>query len=561
MSSPSNWSTSPLQKAVEAVNPFPTPENSSFPFSTVYKDLSTDKEEIRLVEIQSGKPHEPVSLNLVHRCYLTEDNHIPYEALSYCAGDVYDNQRVRLDGHDFNVFKSLFQALLQLRSTQGTSRFIWLDQICINQHDSHEKSEQVAMMKGIYEKASCVLSWLGPASTNPDSDLAFDFIQDFWNLFGDEIERFARAHSPTTTSYKRLMSQLLFSFNFGKGRNYDSENLFGTTFDKESIVDILSLCDNFNALKHISQLKEKIKALHELLRRPYWTRKWILQEVSVAEDGMVSCGHRSSQILKLFVVHDFLDFRLNVEIERGKTFEDDVDEHLEMIKDAIKPGKLYEFLNFWKYGQNPQRFHLIHALFLTRNMEATEPRDKLYSLLNVAGPHVMRNLSIKPDYERNSSISKVIKTLSAGYITSGPESLGYTLELANGILSRHDIPSWCFDFTLGSSELAGTGANESATILKTGFSNVSLITIGEMLLLHLRAIPLGIIEETSSLKYPDCPSKAEDWGHHAQQQLLEENLEPLLDWLIASIIGSIANDISLLVPLIQQLIQHLSKGL
>lgn len=39
-----------------------------------------------------------------------------------------------------------------------------VDAICINQEDILERSEQVAKMGLIYEKASSVLVWLGPLS-------------------------------------------------------------------------------------------------------------------------------------------------------------------------------------------------------------------------------------------------------------------------------------------------------------------------------------------------------------------------------------------------------------
>jgi hypothetical protein len=42
---------------------------------------------------------------------------------------------------------------------------LWVDAICINQHNNQEKSHQVSMMGEIYKRDTQVLAWLGEAST------------------------------------------------------------------------------------------------------------------------------------------------------------------------------------------------------------------------------------------------------------------------------------------------------------------------------------------------------------------------------------------------------------
>lgn len=44
--------------------------------------------------------------------------------------------------------------------------YYWIDYICINQDDDFERGHQVGMMKSIFSQASCVISWLGVATTN-----------------------------------------------------------------------------------------------------------------------------------------------------------------------------------------------------------------------------------------------------------------------------------------------------------------------------------------------------------------------------------------------------------
>lgn len=48
--------------------------------------------------------------------------------------------------------------------------WLWIDQICIDQSNTHEKNQQVAIMSKIYSKAYIVLSWLGPRSPTHGTD-------------------------------------------------------------------------------------------------------------------------------------------------------------------------------------------------------------------------------------------------------------------------------------------------------------------------------------------------------------------------------------------------------
>ncbi|KAH7120724.1 hypothetical protein EDB81DRAFT_233400 [Dactylonectria macrodidyma] len=46
---------------------------------------------------------------------------------------------------------------------------LWIDQICINQADNGEKSEQVGLIGSIYLGAKQVLVWLGHAGSGSDA--------------------------------------------------------------------------------------------------------------------------------------------------------------------------------------------------------------------------------------------------------------------------------------------------------------------------------------------------------------------------------------------------------
>jgi len=66
----------------------------------------------------------------------------PYKALSYEWGLPSDEDpNITIDGHPVRIRKNLHEALKQLKSTIPplSSLTLWVDAICINQHDNAEK--------------------------------------------------------------------------------------------------------------------------------------------------------------------------------------------------------------------------------------------------------------------------------------------------------------------------------------------------------------------------------------------------------------------------------------
>ncbi len=107
-----------------------------------------------------------------------------YEALSYTwaidgqfSGPRADASRrtVICNGAAIDVFQNLYNALAQLQQLGWTSIPLWIDAICINQHDEPEKSAQVNMMGDIFRTASRVVVWLGRSSMA--TELALDKVE------------------------------------------------------------------------------------------------------------------------------------------------------------------------------------------------------------------------------------------------------------------------------------------------------------------------------------------------------------------------------------------------
>ncbi|KAK0615092.1 heterokaryon incompatibility, partial [Bombardia bombarda] len=118
---------------------------------------------LRLLLLQPGAPFDPIKCDLVP-CQLNDVQHT-YDATSYTWGSPEDPPQVECNGLTMKVQRNAFDMLTDLRLCDRP-RTVWIDAICINQSDVQERSQQVRMMHQVYERAKCVVVWLG----RPDED-------------------------------------------------------------------------------------------------------------------------------------------------------------------------------------------------------------------------------------------------------------------------------------------------------------------------------------------------------------------------------------------------------
>ncbi|PVH81665.1 HET-domain-containing protein [Cadophora sp. DSE1049] len=149
-----------------------------------------------------------------------------YQALSYEWGPKHPVKVIDVMNSPTVIRLNLWCFLSRLQS-HGYHGYLWCDAICIDQKSDYERNHQVQLMNQIYQKADCVLVWLGEA---------------------DEA-------STSTFEALRPLAEL---------------------------DDFSSVC--FKDRDGIW------KGLLAISRRKYWTRVWIIQEITVARDIEVFCG-------------------------------------------------------------------------------------------------------------------------------------------------------------------------------------------------------------------------------------------------------------------------------
>ncbi|KAJ9602551.1 hypothetical protein H2200_013094 [Cladophialophora chaetospira] len=95
-----------------------------------------------------------------------------FGALSYVWGEPDGNvHTISCDGKDLEVFPNCHSALRHLRGKLA-SFATWIDAICIDPDNVHEKETQIQHMGDVYSKAHVVYVWLGAGNTRTSLAMA-----------------------------------------------------------------------------------------------------------------------------------------------------------------------------------------------------------------------------------------------------------------------------------------------------------------------------------------------------------------------------------------------------
>jgi Heterokaryon incompatibility protein (HET) len=307
--------------------------------------------------------------------------HVPkaesYEAVSWCWGREPLSRSLRIHRKDqaflFRITPNLELALRSLRR-KDRARLLWIDAICINQNDMKERNEQVPKMNKIYGQARNVCIWVGEADDK--SEMALEFIRT------------------------RVLS--LWEFD--------------------------DLCKN-------PEMSKSWDALVSLMRRPWFSRRWVVQEIALAKRGTLYCGKDSiswqdfADAVSLFVEVESATHRLSEVMRRDEKFYNipDFFGHVPELGAALLVDATS---NLFRSGSNGKREPLLSLEYLVSKysvFEATQPRDTIYALLAIAKdtiPQAKRSLSPLP---RSKAVQQQLEALGRRHIASEAYRVDYAL--------------------------------------------------------------------------------------------------------------------------------------
>ena len=321
---------------------------------------------IRLLRLQCSEdlPHDSAIIgSLITVSFKDlEKGHFPYEALSYHWGppsESYEHPVFLRDAKQLSIAdtvkslvvkkpkerywakQNLYNALKHLQPKKKEDEYyIWIDALCINQDDQEEKQEQVAKMAQIYTLASGVIIWLG--NGNDESRRAMELIK----LIGD----------------------------------------LQTLEGEENLIK------DPKRTHHWSDLAD-------IMRRSWFSRRWVIQEIALAKEAFVRCGAEEvhwndfKDAISFFVMH----FNAIRELFRASSdFRHNVDAigELNPLGARILVDETTNAFRRKPDGNILEPVKSLETLICSLSaFESADPRDTIYALQNVSRDTPSGNLS------------------------------------------------------------------------------------------------------------------------------------------------------------------------
>lgn len=377
-----------------------------------YRPVATAKCEIRLLRIYPAVSRESPLLIEIFTASL--DDLPEYLALSYVWGSSQRNYGIICsDGSMLRITRSLFTALHEAR--QQSFQVLWADQVCINQEDLQERSQQVTLMRRIYQQAKSVIIHLPPAS-------------------GSELARFTH---PDWAILVRILAS-----TYRVTRMTRPEN---GRIDLEEVSKF-----GIPPLKHRSWRSWMAVRAH-----PWFTRGWIIQEIGVNADAWVLCDHC---LLK------WSDLEAANALLRNEVFDIDVNK----LYSPYFGRFFFHNLAHLKEPKELAPYSLLNLISVFREVQTSDPRDKIYAFLGIAADS---KHAPAPDYSQ--PVHQVYQEFAKFFISQG-EGLALLCE-AGIIRSNLENPSWVVDWNfrkkIGQINYANTSALSPHSCLKS-LSNI-----------------------------------------------------------------------------------------
>jgi hypothetical protein len=222
------------------------------------------------------------------------------------------------------VTENLYDFLYQWGASRDKPAYLWIDALCIDQHDISERSHQVNIMGQIYTAASQVIIWLGPEDDSTRS--AFELMKMISSLTSDE---------------KAALSCHDVSMH-----------------NAQPLLDL-----------------ERWKTLSKFFGRTWFSRAWIIQEAIFASTSIVLCGsHVTTWNVIAEVSHFLATSSWTNFLKDPRYFEDNTNQW------HNTPARLAAQRTTW---QGSYKDSLIYALIRARPSICQDPRDKVYSQLRL----------------------------------------------------------------------------------------------------------------------------------------------------------------------------------
>lgn len=339
------------------------------------------------------------------------EERIKYWTLSYAWGETHPDgshftDSIVCDGRPLRVTANLLAALKRLRSKLeevreelGRSPHLWVDAICINQSDLVERSQQVRLMADTYARSDRLIVWLGESEITAEDNKLADVL---------------------------------------KAYNHDLRG-WSTYYGIFTGFPIITWLRK-------RRMNARYDALDRVINRPWFKRRWVLQEYLITDDFkrhiMAGSWYGSAK-----------DFASALEA-RKLTYKSGPSGPIDVREESrrIRLSRL-----------------LLDLLFEFEDSQCADPRDRVYALLSISDDcngNQPSSFCIEPGYSLSveSAYFAIAKALLSPRKLTGRETswafkegdiLGYDVEhlLASATTReslphshRGALPSWVADW-------------------------------------------------------------------------------------------------------------------
>lgn len=313
----------------------------------------------------------PLSCSIIQRRRTAQI--MDYIAVSYVWGKLEFSQtlEIRCNG-DTSYLKITpnVDTLLRRFRVSNKPRYLWIDAVCLDQENEIEKAQQIPLMGRIYEEAKSVFIWLGPE--NHMTQMAFAFFRQANRL--PELE---------------------------KGKMAERLAGLGRKMNRDAGLDwLVSTADFFD--------------------RPWFSRRWVIQEAYSARQATVYCGNHSIPLPLLITA-----------ARRFQTFD----------------ISSYSIAMVARLGKSARKDGILALLWKFHEADCLEPRDRVAALFGL----LAKNDRCPLDY--TTHWTELYKQVASFLFGLGEKDTGFQMLLhlfEFGAVSRlEDVsyPSWVPDWS------------------------------------------------------------------------------------------------------------------
>ena len=288
--------------------------------------------------------------------------------------------------------------------------------MCINQNDDKEKGVQVNMMDQIYSNALCAIIWLGPEEA--DTHLAF-------NIIAAAEEMVRKCHAELTAAEHQ---------RWGTASRVGSKHMLFS-----HLVKSQALQDKVLAMPIVGPLgsplpapfsPEAWTAVIKFLKRPWFTRTWIVQEFVLPTHIDIFCGSKALDSWTLLIFHVVFGSHFPT-----RDLADKWPQGSELIDAADRLSGVCAARHH--YQETKILISLPDAVMVHREKGATDPRDKIFAHIGFSA-----KTSFKADYT---------KPAREIYHSFAVQNFGIMRDLMNKmptlLRAIPDLPSWVPDWS------------------------------------------------------------------------------------------------------------------